>query len=535
MPKILSEEHKRKIAESMRNRKLSMEHKKKIAEAKRGSSFSEEHIKKLSESRKGKIYMTKSIMEEYIVGEIMEEKSVVLAFGRMNPPTIGHEKLVDKIRSVAKEKGASPQLYLSHSQDPKKNPLDYNNKIKFLRKAFGSIVQKSDDKNILHILKSLNGKYENVYIIAGSDRVPEFSNLANRYNGKDYTFKKIEIISAGDRDADSTDAVASMSASKLRGLAQKGDFETFKTGLPKKLQPMAKSVYDTIRNKMNINEGKKELGLWKYNKITGYWKLERNVTPETKDQWLKTFKEDEPKETFMISKTKPKAKPVSEEKIDESVKPAPFTKAQLDALTKNYTGIKTIDPDSPNYKKLTDMLDNMHDDNLNQLVAANVPWLGSLAKNTLRTRKYNKEQTMKTFPNVKYFTKDGHPDWKKHDMKEENIEEASNYKSKVLANKVKIRNLETDIRELEKKINEYKNMIKELSRENASLHIMKGKRISEETIQEISTEKLASYKKKAGEDASASDKKGDFDRGHKRFKGINRATRLQFRNETKKD
>lgn len=419
--KVLSEEHKKKISDSMKNRVLSEKHKQNIKNSKIGKRFSEEHKENLSQARVGKKYMTRAIVENYILAEINEEKSVVLAFGRMNPPTVGHEKLVKKIQAVAKEKGATAQLYVSHTQDAKKNPLDYDEKISFLKKAFGSIVKKSDDRTILHILKTLNGKFDKVYIIAGSDRVAEFAKLVNTYNGRDYKFDSIEVVSAGERDADSDDAVSSMSASKLRSLAASGDFDTFKSGLPVKLQKYAKIVYTEIRNKMNIKEEylDEAEGLWKFNKRSGMWDHQRAVTPETKDQWLKTFKDDEPNEHFVISKNKPNKKPSLKESAMNINK---FSKSQLDALIKNYATIKTIDPDSPTYKKMTDMLDKMPEVNLQQLVDAKVPWLGKLAANRIRTAK-NTADTKKTFPNVKHVTKDGHPDWEKHGVKEEAIEE----------------------------------------------------------------------------------------------------------------
>ena len=238
--KTLSDEHRRKISEAMKNRVLTVEHRKNISEAKFCSKFSEEHRENFIKSRTGKKHM--------------KSRSVVLAFGRLNPPTIGHEKLVNKIISVAKTNKAEAHLYVTHTQDPKKNPLGYDKKINYLKKSFGTIVKRTEDRTLMHVLKTMDGKYDNVYIIAGSDRVEEFSKLVKSYNGKDYTFPVLEVLSAGERDENGDDAVSAMSASKLRKLAAEGDFNTFKTGLPVKLQKYAEEVYVEIRKKMNISK-----------------------------------------------------------------------------------------------------------------------------------------------------------------------------------------------------------------------------------------------------------------------------------------
>lgn len=173
----------------------------------------------------------------------------------MNPPTIGHQKLVDKINSEAKKLRATPELYLSHSQDRKKNPLSYDKKIKYATAAFGRMVKKSKARTLIEVLKDLDRKYTHVVVIAGSDRVEEFQNLTSRYNGKEYSFTSIEVISAGERDPDADD-VSGMSASKLRKLAAEGNIAKFMTGIPTKLQDTteAMQMYDDIRTEMGISE-----------------------------------------------------------------------------------------------------------------------------------------------------------------------------------------------------------------------------------------------------------------------------------------
>ena len=102
-------------------------------------------------------------------------KKIVFTFGRMNPPTIGHAKLVDKVQSVAKSEKSDARVYLSHTQNDKKDPLDYNQKIRFAKKAFGSIVTKSNSKTVFQIMSEIEKDgYTDVIMVVGSDRVPEF-------------------------------------------------------------------------------------------------------------------------------------------------------------------------------------------------------------------------------------------------------------------------------------------------------------------------------------------------------------------------
>ena len=188
--------------------------------------------------------------------EISEKarSAVAISFGRLNPPTTGHQKLVDKIKSVAKSKSADAQIYLSHSQDKKKNPLSYKDKSRIAKKAFGNIVQVSNARTIMQVLADLDGKYDEVYVVVGSDRVSEFDKLVQKYNGKDYNYKKLEVVSAGERDPDADD-VSGMSASKLRKLAIDGDYKAFKGGVPSGLSDRdTKAMYDKIRKTMGVSE-----------------------------------------------------------------------------------------------------------------------------------------------------------------------------------------------------------------------------------------------------------------------------------------
>lgn len=184
--------------------------------------------------------------------------AITVGFGRFNPPTVGHEKLLNAIKSTAGT--GEYKVYPSHSQDPKKNPLDSATKVEYMKAMFpdhaNNIVYDEKMKTIFDVLKSAhNSGHSEVNIVVGADRKSEFENLANKYNGQLYNFDKINIISAGDRDPDS-EGVEGMSASKLRKAAAEGDFDTFVGGVPKPLgSKEAKKLYNTIRKNMGIEEG----------------------------------------------------------------------------------------------------------------------------------------------------------------------------------------------------------------------------------------------------------------------------------------
>ena len=182
--------------------------------------------------------------------------TITVGFGRFNPPTIGHEKLINTIAQTA-GKGGQYRIYPSRSQDAKKNPLDPSDKVGYMRQMFpdhaNSIIDDENTRTIFDVLKAAHGKgYSSVNIVVGSDRVKEFENLANKYNGQLYDFKKINIVSAGERDADA-EGVEGMSASKLRKAALEGDYDTFRSGISKNLNDKtAQQLYNTLRKNMKV-------------------------------------------------------------------------------------------------------------------------------------------------------------------------------------------------------------------------------------------------------------------------------------------
>jgi nicotinic acid mononucleotide adenylyltransferase len=182
-------------------------------------------------------------------------KKAVVSWGRFNPPTIGHEKLVIKLASLAKRERGDPRVYLSHTQHPKKDPLSYREKIRFARAAFGSIVKPSTSRTIIELMKELQRDgYKQVTIVAGSDRVDEYTTLLNKYNDKEYSFDQIKVVSAGERDPDAPGAEG-MSATKLRQAAVSGDEKLFHTGAPTNLSKAQKTkLYKLVRKGMLVEE-----------------------------------------------------------------------------------------------------------------------------------------------------------------------------------------------------------------------------------------------------------------------------------------
>ena len=158
----------------------------------------------------------------------------MFSFGRFNPPTTGHQKLLQKIIQTAKQMGGQPKLYVSYSQDLKKNPLTAKQKIAYIKKMFpkeAGLLELKDNtsiKNAIDVATELNGKYDKLVMVVGSDRVRDFKALLNKYNGVEsrhglYKYQDIQIVSAGERDPDA-EGVAGMSASKMRDMANNDDY-----------------------------------------------------------------------------------------------------------------------------------------------------------------------------------------------------------------------------------------------------------------------------------------------------------------------
>ena len=200
-------------------------------------------------------------------GQDQKSDTITIVFGRFNPPTVGHEKLL----SMAKKSsvGGDYKVYPSRSQDPKKNPLDPDMKISFMKKMFPNyeenIINDPDMRNIFDVLVNANEEgYANVNIVVGSDRQAEFENLAQKYNGQLYEFDLIRVISAGVRDADA-EGVEGMSASKMRKAVIDDDFESFRRGTPKNLDDGdTQALFNAVRTGMKLKKAKVTAEMWQF-------------------------------------------------------------------------------------------------------------------------------------------------------------------------------------------------------------------------------------------------------------------------------
>jgi cytidyltransferase-like protein len=190
---------------------------------------------------------------------VPESPGVVVVFGRFNPPTVGHQKLLDRAAKEADKRGYELRIYPSRSQDAKKNPLTPQMKISYMRQMFpdyaDNIIDDKGSKTIFNVLTGANEEgHTNMIIMVGADRLGEFQGLSHKYNGELYNYDQLEVVSAGDRDPDSDD-VTGMSASKLRLAAAEGDFLKFAKGVPNTLGNMEKlELFNVLRRSMNIQE-----------------------------------------------------------------------------------------------------------------------------------------------------------------------------------------------------------------------------------------------------------------------------------------
>jgi hypothetical protein len=196
---------------------------------------------------------------------IQESKEVhhVMAFGRMSPPTTGHEVLVNKVKDVAKSVGGNHSVVLSHTQDKNKNPLSSEDKLKHAKRFFPktnlSVSDKEHPNFLTQAAKLHKQGVTHLHMVAGSDRTGEYHKLLHKYNGTHegalFNFKHIKVHSAGERDPDA-EGTAGMSASKMRSHASSGNFKEFKKGIPAHVpEHHAKEMFSDVRKGMQIKEG----------------------------------------------------------------------------------------------------------------------------------------------------------------------------------------------------------------------------------------------------------------------------------------
>lgn len=195
----------------------------------------------------------------------LPSKTVVFAFGRFNPPTVGHELLINAVKRIA---GSNDYvIYVSRTNDKKKNPLPVDRKVYYMNRMFpGSNFKAANaqERTFLEAAAQLNTRYKNLIMVAGSDRIKNFKETLEKYNGvKDrhgyYKFDTIQVISSGKRDPDS-DQADGMSATKMREAAKKGDFNSFKRGIPHTLTNIdARRLMNEVRKGMGLDVVKEEV------------------------------------------------------------------------------------------------------------------------------------------------------------------------------------------------------------------------------------------------------------------------------------
>jgi hypothetical protein len=310
-------------------------------------------------AKKGKTEIVKDVIskgrtatgnkpDEIILNPVLEakEKKAVFAFGRFNPPTIGHEKLIHKVEDTAKSQGAEAHIIASHTEGNAKNPLPKEKKVEYLKKIAGEGTNvsssSSEHPTLLHHLSRLHKSgIQHITMVAGDDRVKEYHSLINKYNGKKgphglFNFKTVSVVSAGHRDPDAEGAEG-MSGTKMREHARSGNMIAFKSGLPKALHPHAKEMMDHIKSiKEDVdNEFDSfimEAMLEEIGSIYDQVMAEENINyDETK------FREDGSDTVVTLSKHVTPGEPKSSKVVGKNTAPAPAKTTKPNVSVKEAT------------------------------------------------------------------------------------------------------------------------------------------------------------------------------------------------------
>ena len=208
-------------------------------------------LKPLKEEDYAQSKITRAVQEA-----LDNSKKLIFAFGRFNPPTTGHAKLMKEVITQARKNNANHIVYASASQDKRSNPLDVKTKVKFMQKMFRQNKIKAaggTQRTFMEILKFYNKMYGEIVMVAGSDRINEFQKLADKYNGRDYDYKSIKVVSSGERDPDA-EGVTGMSASKMREMAKNNDYRSFKKGVVNLSDSDTKALFNAVKKGMDIRE-----------------------------------------------------------------------------------------------------------------------------------------------------------------------------------------------------------------------------------------------------------------------------------------
>lgn len=173
-------------------------------------------------------------------------ENVVVSYTRMNPPTIGHGKLVNKVNVLAEKLNCKPMIFLSQKHDSNKNPLRFDEKLKYAKLAFGDVIQENTYDDFFGMMRNLSGKYKNIHVVVGEDRYEEMLNKFNKYNGVEFVYENIIVYSAGVRDPDAG-GVEGSSATRMREYAINEDYAIFRLGIPDNIQHLSDEIAHAIR------------------------------------------------------------------------------------------------------------------------------------------------------------------------------------------------------------------------------------------------------------------------------------------------
>jgi hypothetical protein len=309
----------------------------------------------------------KASKEEQAVAE--PTNPIVASFGRMNPPTYqGHGAVVGKVKELADEKKAKHEIVLTRSQDPEKNPLSPDQKLKHARRMFpGSNINVADEDkpNLIQQAKKWEAAgHDHLILVVGSDRVDEMKKLLDSYNGKEFNFKKIDVVSAGERDPDSEDETQGMSATKMRGHAITGKFAQFKKGLHPNVSDIdAREMYDEVRRGMDIKIGPETNGV----SLARYAKRQDPIGVKARAEQTRRLRAKEMEKQQKAAAKKSRVKPLKEEVTTDDVRGLGFVTGNPGNLDQDYlqtwTQINAADADTrDNILKgmKTSLHDNLH-------------------------------------------------------------------------------------------------------------------------------------------------------------------------------
>ena len=534
----------------------------------------------------------------------LPSKKVVFAFGRFQPPTIGHGLLVSAVKKIADKQGADHVIFASRTQDKKQNPLPVDRKVYYLNRMFPktNFVAATDEiRTFVEAAKMLSQKYKNLIMVAGSDRVQQYESVLQKYNGKEFKFETIEVISAGERDPDS-DTAAGMSGTKMRDAAKKGDFLSFKKGLPKTLTELdSKRLMNEIRQGLGIETIKEHVEFDRSEIREQYHAGEIFNVGDAVTDGSSTFEIVDRGANYLTvvnehgEISKKWLDSVTPTVVQEDILPGPIPK---EVTFKGYT-TKNLHHSEDSIRAFETTIDRYNKGQIKDAVAI----LNALKATDaymkvndlhLEQGKAPDQNEVKTWVEAHSKARDSlnrigefmhHFDyWHMHEHELQDLNTKYNPESEpatemsdsfqqngrliemkyTSSDKIKVARVIASalgVEEVEKTSNpeqlinnalrkirskpmrpEYVDVIKKmlLTADEAGISYDKKlipQKVEEnvEDLSELSNELLGRYKKSASQDASDADKRGDFTRGNKRFSGIVKATKKQFKNATNED